>query len=205
MSQMKPDQWLQWICDSSSTEELTKNYDQWAEKYEQDVLEVWDGVPKAAAALLAEYIDDTSKLILDVGAGTGLTGAALHALGFSQIHGMDISAQMLDKAKAKSIYNSLYCCAINALQLHGSERPHAMIATGVFADKHGNADDLLHLSRQLRDGGMMVFTVRESFLSEIRPIIDRPEWELKKSITLPIYQDPMYLLAYHISTKYGQA
>lgn len=198
MSNMKPEQWLEWICASEDHDALTQNYDQWAKQYESDVSGVWDVVPNAAAAMLASLIADKQSLILDIGAGTGLAGLALHALGFRHIDGMDISPSMLEIAEAKSVYRNLYCCAIDALTLDDEEMPQAMIATGVFADKHASADDLIRLGTLFQGRGVMVFTARASFLDEISPVLNRPEWHLTDSRILPIYEDPIHLLACHI-------
>lgn len=195
---MKPEQWLKWICASEDQSALIQNYNQWASQYEADISSVWDAVPTAAAAMLALHVKDKQSLIVDIGAGTGLAGQALHKLGFNRIIGMDISASMLEIAASKSIYHSLHCCTIDSLTLSTNERPDAMIATGVFADKHASAADLVHLGTLFRTQGIIVFTVRASFLKEITPVFNRPEWQLSDSRVLPIYEDPIHLLTCHI-------
>ncbi|MDJ0601752.1 MAG: hypothetical protein QNJ37_23265, partial [Crocosphaera sp.] len=67
---MEAKQWLKWICSSQDLDELGQNYDQWSDKYEADVSEVWEAVPKTAALMLSKSIDDKQSLILDFGAGT---------------------------------------------------------------------------------------------------------------------------------------
>ena len=46
--------------------------------------------------------------VLDVGAGTGLCGEALNARGIEPVDGTDISAQMLEVARTKGCYRTLF-------------------------------------------------------------------------------------------------
>ena len=51
-----------------------------------------------------------SKLILDVGAGTGLLGKKLLEDGFIQLHALDVSMGSLDEARKKNVYKDFFCC-----------------------------------------------------------------------------------------------
>jgi predicted TPR repeat methyltransferase len=48
------------------------------------------------------YKNDVS--ILDLGCGTGLVGEQLHNLGYQNIHGLDLSQELLNVAHEKGIY-----------------------------------------------------------------------------------------------------
>lgn len=196
---MEAKQWLKWICSSQDLDELGQNYDQWSDKYEADVSEVWEAVPKTAALMLSKYIDDKQGLILDFGAGTGLVGVALAALGFEQIVGMDISSGMLTIAKEKGVYSTLICGSIGDEELRNLDHVSGIIATGVFAENHAGAADLSKLQEIIKPEGVLVFTVRQSFLSELYEVLNQPEWTLLDSQVMPIYDDPMHLLGYKIS------
>ena len=198
MSKIQPNQFLKWICSSQNFDELGKNYDQWSDKYEADVSEFWETVPRAAAFMLSEQIDDKQSIILDLGAGTGLVGVALAALGFKQIIGIDISSGMLTKAEAKGIYSSLVCCSIGDDKFRNLKRASGIIATGVFAQIHAGAVELSTLLDSIKPEGILVFTVRQSFLPELQPVLEQPEFTLLDSKVMPIYEDPIYLLAYKI-------
>ena len=62
--------------------------------------------PARGAALLARYASSTGK-VLDCGCGTGLAGEQLKSLGFTDMDGIDISANMLRQARAKGVYGDL--------------------------------------------------------------------------------------------------
>lgn len=196
---MEAKEWLKWICSSQDLDELGKNYDQWSDQYEADISQVWEAVPKAAALMLSQYLDDQQSLILDFGAGTGLVGVALAALGFEQIVGMDISPKMLTLAQEKGVYSSLMCGSIDDEQLRNLDQVSGIIATGVFAENHAGVAELSKLQAMIKPEGILVFTVRQSFLAELEEVLNQPEWTLLDSQVMPIYDDPMHLLGYKIS------
>lgn len=198
MSEIQPNEWLKWICSSQNFSELTENYDRWADTYEADLGGVWEPVPIAAAFMLAEYMDDKKGAILDVGAGTGLVGVALAALGFEQIIGIDLSPAMLTQAAAKGVYSSLVCCSIGDERFRNIEMASGVIATGVFAESHAGPAELNTLQSSIESEGVLVFTARQSFLPKLQEVLDQPEWTVLDSKVMPIYEDPMHLLAYKV-------
>lgn len=198
MSEIQPNEWLNWICSSQNFSELTENYDRWADTYETDIGGVWEPVPIAAAIMLAEYMDDKKGTILDVGAGTGLVGVALAALGFEQIIGIDLSPAMLTQAAAKGVYSSLVCCLIDDERFRNLGRASGIIATGVFAESHAGPAELSILQESIESEGVLVFTARQSFLPKLQEVLEQPEWTAIGSKVMPIYEDPMHLLAYKI-------
>lgn len=196
MSQMQPSQWLEWICSSKTPDELRDNYDQWASRYDADVSDIWNVVPTAGATMLAQHTSDKRHVVLDVGSGTGLTGAVLTSFGFQHLIGIDISPGMLKQAEAKGIYQSLVCCAIGDPEFDKIEPVESMIATGVFAKTHAGPTELTRLRAKLQPGGVLVFTARQSFLPVLQTTLEQPGWEKIDAKVLPIYDDPMHLLAY---------
>jgi len=83
-------------------------YDQWSASYDREVDEHGYATPARIAAALAGVTDDPGAPVLDFGCGTGVSGAALAAAGFSTLDGADLSAEMLARARAKGIYRSLW-------------------------------------------------------------------------------------------------
>ncbi|NEN90148.1 MAG: methyltransferase domain-containing protein [Okeania sp. SIO3H1] len=201
MSEIETNQWLKWICSSQNIDELVENYDRWADTYETDIERFWKPVPLAASLMLAQYVANKQGTILDVGAGTGLVGVALAELGFEQIIGMDISPSMLTKAAEKGIYKSLVCCFIGDEQFRNLEKASGIIATGVFAENHAGSAELNQLQDNIKSGGVLVFTARQSFLPKLEKVLNQPEWTLIDSKVMPIYDDPINLLAYKICQK----
>ncbi len=74
--------------------------------------------------------------VLDVGAGTGLVGAALRGLGWTgQIDGVDLSRQMLDQAREKQVYRDLIEADITLpLPLPGGY--NGVVSSGTFTHGH---------------------------------------------------------------------
>ena len=196
-------EWIQWICDSANNDELREKYDQWAVDYDSKVSPIWTRVPEAAARTMSDHIEDKDSLLIDVGAGTGLGGEALALHGFKNMIGMDISPAMLEKAREKHVYHSTICCAIQDEAFAALGRAQGIVALGVFANSHAGPDDLVALERNIAHGGVIVFTVRRSFLSTIEPVITERSWELVSSEVIPVYDDPIHLLTFKISLETG--
>lgn len=96
---------------------------------------------------------------LDLGCGTGLTGAVLRPR-CDWLGGIDISARMLDEAAAKGHYDTLEKADIATLAL----RPHAydLIAAGDVFNYLGALDQAIGwCAGSLAPGGALVFTVEE--------------------------------------------
>lgn len=199
MKELKPHEWLEWLCSGQDLSALGKNYDLWSATYDQDVREVWAAVPIAAAGMLAKHMPDQMGTVLDVGAGTGLAGVALYSMGFEQIVGIDISKEMLELARTKGVYRSLQCCSIADYLLDNQEAVSAAIATGVFAENHAGPTELSALSRCVRPGGVVVITTRRSFLDKLGGVIKSDDWSQVQSKVLPIYDDPIHILAFRMN------
>ena len=95
------------VYDLGSPEETRDFYDRWSEQYEQDVAGAGYATPGRTARLLAAHTADLTQPILDFGCGTGLSGVALRAAGFTTIDGVDPSAEMLEGARGKGVYRAL--------------------------------------------------------------------------------------------------
>jgi SAM-dependent methyltransferase len=74
--------------------------------------------------------------VLDVGAGTGLVGAALRGLGWAgEIDGIDLSPQMLDQAREKQVYRDLIEADVTRpLPLPGGY--NGVVSSGTFTHGH---------------------------------------------------------------------
>ena len=99
-----PEIWGQEVSTDSSTVE--SDYDTFAETGSYDeTFDEWGYVgPQTAAAILRNYVPVTGR-VLDAACGSGLTGTALHDLGYRHIEGIDISAGLLALAARTGAYN----------------------------------------------------------------------------------------------------
>lgn len=97
--------------------------------------------------------------VLDVGAGTGLCGQALRDRGIDEVDATDISGEMLDVAKAKSLYQRLFAGDI----LKGLDVPDGsyagIVSSGTFTHGHVGPDALDELMRLVRPGGVICISV----------------------------------------------
>lgn len=67
--------------------------------------------PSVVARQLLNHFRGDSGPLLDVGCGTGLVATKL--VGIKNIDGVDLSSEMLEVAKQKSLYRTLYCQDLN--------------------------------------------------------------------------------------------
>ncbi|MEM1130237.1 MAG: methyltransferase domain-containing protein [Pseudomonadota bacterium] len=86
---------------------LRSHYDGWAKSYDREILAHGKVSHRRIASALASIVPAGNQPILDFGCGTGLSGQALLDVGFTNLHGLDMSEGMLAVAESKGIYRSL--------------------------------------------------------------------------------------------------
>ncbi len=82
-------------------------YADWAANYDSDLAKAGYFTPSRIAAALIK-VTTPDKKILDFGCGIGLSGKALQSAGFSNLEGVDISAEMLKKAPFRNVYQKVW-------------------------------------------------------------------------------------------------
>lgn len=151
----------------TSSAEVAKTYDDWAATY-NETLAAWDyRAPDYAARLLREGTPPAA-VILDVGCGTGLTGAALRTAGFTgPIDGIDISPSSLREAEGRGCYRRLTSANLQALPLNIADDSYeALICVGVLTYVPDSAAVLREFARIVRPGGMVIVTQRDDLFHE---------------------------------------
>jgi len=91
----------------TSMDETKQLYADWSDTYDSQLAETGYATPQRCADALALYCSDKSGPVLDIGCGTGLSGAALLKAGFSTIDGTDPSEDMIAIAGPKKLYRDL--------------------------------------------------------------------------------------------------
>ena len=134
-------------------------YRDWAEDYDRELIEDFGYVaPEQAVAALCQRVPDRFSPILDMGCGTGLAGKQLAAEGYHVIDGLDLSPEMLDKARALGVYRNLGECDLSGNlelpQIYG-----AVLCVGVFSHKLSQPFDLAKLFCGLLPSGLLIATV----------------------------------------------
>ena len=92
--------------------------------------------------------------IIDAGAGTGLVGVELKQLGYTNLHALDISQEMLDEAKKKNLYKKLICSPLNDQRIPGIETGEfdALICGGTLLKGHVRSSAFVEMVRMIRIG-----------------------------------------------------
>ena len=87
---------------------IERFFDGFASTYDDTLEELTYRAPQQIGAMLAEIVDSRGRTldVLDAGCGTGLCGAQVHGFARSLV-GIDLSTQMLERAKARRIYDDL--------------------------------------------------------------------------------------------------
>jgi len=101
--------------------------------------------------------------IYDAGCGTGLIGQLLKQAGYANLDGADFSAEMLEKAKATSAYQSLALSDYSKPVPELADRSYdGVISVGVYCA--GFREHFLNeMLRIMKPGGALVFTARSHF------------------------------------------
>ena len=173
---IQPNEWLKWMTSIENVNGLNEKHDKQADSCDDNV----SPVTKAAADMLCKYLPDKDKTVLDVGTGTGLAGVALADLGFTTLVQLDLSATMLEKASSEKL-----------------PKAAGIIATDVFGKTQAGARALQVLQQHIEPNGILVFTVRKSFLSRLDSVIkNAPEWLFADCKIMGWCKDPTYLFAY---------
>ena len=151
---------VQWVYESSNNQELEERYDQWADEYDQDLVEdfAWNS-PQAAAQLFSRLVPQSAR-ILDAGAGTGLVGVALSQLGYTNLVAIDLSTGMLQEARRKQVYSEFHQMVLGETLGFDSGCFDAVISVGVFTLGHAPATAFDELVRVTKPGGFVVFSLR---------------------------------------------
>ncbi len=151
-----------------SKDETEALYDDWADHYDIQLVDEGSyAMPRRCAEALAAHMSDSGGLILDVGCGTGLSGAALHAVGFTNLEGNDLSDGMLTKAREKKLYNRLFKADLTALPMKVADDTYAAaVAVGVLSFGHLGPQALEDILRTVRPGGVVVVGLNEVFYDE---------------------------------------
>ncbi len=142
-----------------SVEDQREIYKNWAETYDAETLGEfgWMGF-KPAAEEFAKRISNKDARILDAGCGTGLSGTALSEQGFTNIHGCDLSPEMLEQAKKTGVYKSL--TEVDLTNSINVKEPYdAIFSCGVFGFGPPFPEHLHHLIDILKSEGQAIITV----------------------------------------------
>jgi len=149
-------------------EKIIQYYKTWSQTYDRDVVENYYGIGYICDLMhkhlqqLHPNLSPCQCRVADVGCGTGLLGLPLSRLGYSTIDGLDLSRDMLERARETGFYSALHG-AININEplpcdLQGNY--DAVICIGTFTPGHVKPEALYQLAALTRPGGLIVVSTR---------------------------------------------
>ncbi len=160
-----PEIWGKDFSTDSTTVE--SDYDTFAETGSYDAtFDEWGYVgPQTAAAILRNYVPINSR-ILDAACGSGLTGKALHDLGYRRIEGIDISASLLSLAEETGAYGRVQRVDMQVFPLP-FENDDFDAVNFIGALTYFETDGILReLCRIVRSDGFIVFSQRDDIMRD---------------------------------------
>jgi ubiquinone/menaquinone biosynthesis C-methylase UbiE len=111
--------------------------------------------------------------VLDVGAGTGLVGAALAAFGYDCIDAYDISPDMLTQASDKKCYDRVIVGNADKMDNVAADAYDAVVCVGALNFGHISPAAHSQFLRVVKKGGVIAFTTRQDFLEkDSQPVQD---------------------------------
>lgn len=143
-------------------------YATWAATYE-DFLDTNRYIyARQVAEVFAERSPDHPGAVLDAGCGTGRIGLELARLGISPIDGIDISPEMMAKARENlgpdgaPAYRRLIEADLTGPIDLASDSYSGVVSSGAFTHGHLGPDALSELLRVARPGSVCVISVNSS-------------------------------------------
>ena len=138
-------------------------YTQWADSYDDELTRQGYQTPRRCAEALRRFVAPDAA-VLDIGCGTGLSGAALAAAGFTDLAGTDVNTEMLNVARAAGIYRRTWVTDIDDPFPFAGGTYDAIAAVGVIGIGAAPASLLRRSLEALAIGGHMVFSYNDHAL-----------------------------------------
>lgn len=150
----------------SGDRDIKKFYDDWAETYDAEISENGYATPGRSGDILRAADTPLDTPILDFGCGTGLSGLAFATRGYTDLHGTDLSPDMLALAEAKQIYGKLWETDPEAPLPIVPGDYGVIAAVGVVSPGAAPPEMLQTLSDLLVPGGRLLFSFNDHALDD---------------------------------------
>lgn len=137
-------------------------YDEWATKFNEDVLGEAQGyvAPQLVTQAVLAAGGRIDGEILDAGCGTGLAGLALFQAGAKTIDGNDLSTKMLEIAEKTTVYRSLEPADLSKPINKEGNTYDVVTCVGTLTHGHVGPDPALaEFVRVTKKGGLVVTTI----------------------------------------------
>ncbi len=135
-------------------------YAKWADDYDHQMTHNLNYVsPEFIARAMQQFLVNKDAKILDMGCGTGLTASQMFISGYTQLYGIDLSAEMVKVAAERGIYTGLKTADINHPLDYDDDAFDGVISSGTFTHGHVGAQPLAEIFRILKPDGILACTV----------------------------------------------
>lgn len=156
-------EYLRNVYNLATQADTDEYYTKWAASYDDELTRQGYQTPQRCAEALRRFVAPDAA-VLDIGCGTGLSGAALASVGLTDLVGTDVNAKMLDVARAAGIYRHTWVTDVDDPFPFARGTYDAIAAVGVIGVGAAPAS-LLRLSLEaLAIGGRMVFSYNDHAL-----------------------------------------
>ena len=177
--------------------DIAKTYNERANVYDEVCSKLQPLWPEHISEELADRFHSKEleqKLVIDMGAGTGLTGELLYEHGFRELHGLDISSGMLVEARKKNIYKELFTYEVSSQQcpLILDKTYDGVVCGAGISPNHMNTDALREFVRITKPNGFVVCTIADpelkmNFMEDIGDLMRERKAELLFMELVPYY------------------
>ncbi|KAL9984570.1 hypothetical protein ACROYT_G006880 [Oculina patagonica] len=202
---------IDWL--NNSAEVLKEGYKNWANTYEEWVngtqqypsrgyvghIECADAFNTAVNEIHGDT-DKKNLKLLDLGCGTGLVGKILNEkYGFDNLVGLDLSEDMIEKAKEKGIYKKFICSYVTSERVADIENAEfdGVLSSGVITQGQVEAPAFDEILRWIRPGGIICFNCRSDgyeteeygFKDKFESLEKQKRWKLISNTDCDYYGD----------------
>jgi predicted TPR repeat methyltransferase/thioredoxin-like negative regulator of GroEL len=150
----------------ASASYITRVFDDFADTFESSYEKIGYCGPAAMAQILEQNLSAPAamqvpaRIVLDAGCGTGLIGPVLRGYA-GELIGVDLSSEMLAKAKQKLVYDRLVCGDLETVLSENAETYDLIVAADTF-NYFGDLSALIPMCfAALRQKGWLVFSLEE--------------------------------------------
>ncbi len=141
-------------------------YSDWAATYDAELTASGYATPARCAAALEAHAPAPDIKVLDIGCGTGLSGAALRAAGFSNVTGSDVNPDMLARAEERGVYRAVWQADPDAPFPFDVGDYDAISAIGVIGRGAAPIGVLEGALAKLATGGLCIFSFNDHTLED---------------------------------------
>jgi len=159
------DGFLREVYGLDSQADTDQYYAKWAATYDDELTENGYRSPGRCALALAQFVP-LDQPILDIGCGTGMSGSALSAIGFTVVDGQDPNPAMVEVARERGRYREVRVNDVDDPYPFAPGRYAAMSAIGVIGPGAAPLEVLGQSVDALGSGGHFVFSLNDHALHQ---------------------------------------